>query len=125
MAFHSHGTELPGVVASADLSAGQFRAIVIDSSGEVALAGADVAVDGFLQNKPDAQGKSASVWGPGSITKAVVGTGGATAGTYAVNAADGVTDAVATDLIVGKFLETGVAGTIVSLWMVNMGTVAV
>ena len=32
--------------ASADLSAGQFRAVVIDASGEIALAGADTFVAG-------------------------------------------------------------------------------
>lgn len=115
MAFEGNG--LVGLVASGDLSALQFYPIVVDSSGEVAQAGAGVAPDGYLQNNPDAQGKACSIRGPGEVTKAVVGTGGATAGSHAVVVADGVTDAAATNIIAGRFLETGAAGAIVSLWI--------
>lgn len=117
MAYESTGTDLPGITASADLSAGQYRAVVIDANGQAAFAGADVAIDGFLQNKPDAINKPCSIKGPGTVTKALVGTGDATRGSLATTAADGVTDASSTDIICGRFLETGVATNTVSLWV--------
>ncbi len=117
MAYENVGSNLPGITASGDLSSNQFRAVVINANGQAAVAGADVAVDGFLQNKPDAAGKACTIWGPGSVTKAVVGTGGATRGALATTAADGVKDAASTDIVCGRFLETGAAGATVALWM--------
>jgi hypothetical protein len=63
---------LPGVEASGDLSALQYRAMLIDSNGRVAQAGAGVAIAGILQDDPDAIGKSASVMVLG-VSKAEVG----------------------------------------------------
>ena len=47
--------------ASGDISAHQYKAVVLDSSEEVALAGANAKVFGILQNAPDAQGEMARV----------------------------------------------------------------
>lgn len=116
MAFENQGSNLPGIDAGADLTAAQFRAVVIDGTGRAVLAGADVAIDGILQDNP-AIDEPAAIWGPGTVSKVVVGTGGATRGALATTAADGVIDASATDVIAGRFLETGVAGTTVSMWM--------
>ena len=113
------------VPASADLSTKQFFPIVIDSSGEAVVAGADVFVDGILQNKPSAQGVEASIASPGSISKVEIGTGGATVGVYAKAVADGAADASATDIIIGMFLVGGAAGAIGTILLVNMGAVQV
>lgn len=116
MSFSNQGANLPGIVAGADLTTRQFRAIIIDATGRAALAGADVAIDGILQNNPNTD-EPATIWGPGSVSKVIVGTGGATRGTLATTAADGMKDAAATDVVAGRFLETGVAGVTVALWM--------
>ena len=76
-------TEAQGFIlslpAAADLSGDQYNAIVIDSSGDAAIAGAGIAIAGLLQNKPDAAGKAASVQ-IDHVSKYVAGTGGVTAG---------------------------------------------
>lgn len=45
--------------SSGDLSSHQYKAMVLDSSEEVALAGANAKVFGILQNAPSAQGETA------------------------------------------------------------------
>lgn len=47
--------------ANADLSASQYCFVVLNSSGNVAVAGAGVEATGVLQNKPDAAGRAATV----------------------------------------------------------------
>lgn len=47
--------------AATNLSAKQFFAVKLDSNGQVAVAGAGEKAIGILQNKPDAQGKAATV----------------------------------------------------------------
>lgn len=59
-----------------------------------------------------------------AIVPMLVGTGGATRGTYAVMVADGVANAAASGVtnarpICGKFLQTGVAGDIVGVGLMN------
>ncbi len=112
------------IEAGADLSANQFRAVVVDGNGQVALAGADVPIAGYLLNKPSAQGDPANVQ-IGGIAKVLVGTGGATASGVAVTASDGVTNASITDVVVGTFLTSGAAGEVVEVLMINMGALAV
>lgn len=65
--------------ASADLSGDLYNAIVPDSSGEAAVAGAGVKIAGILQNSPSVAGRAASVQ-TDSISKFVAGTGGVSAG---------------------------------------------
>ena len=57
--------------AAADLSAKQFYAMTVDSSSEIAVAGAAANIAGILQNKPVA-GVAASVQ-TDRISKAVAG----------------------------------------------------
>lgn len=62
--------------AAADLSLKQFTYVLIDSAGEIAaVTGITDIIFGILQNKPDAQGKPASVvpMGSGGISKIVLG----------------------------------------------------
>ena len=111
-------TETPGfvttLIAGEDLSAVQYFPVSQEADGEIAVTANDARSDGFLQNTPSAQGQAATVMQSG-ITKAVVGTGGVTAG-VAVKAiaATGVTDVTsAGDWVVGVALDTGVVGVIV------------
>jgi len=60
MAFNAVKTDIT-LPASGDLSAEQFRGVVVDSSGEAAVAGADVKVAGILQNNPDTAGRACTV----------------------------------------------------------------
>jgi hypothetical protein len=117
MAYENIGSNLPGIDAGADLTGDQFRGVVIDSTGRAVVATAGTqAIDGVLQNKP-AEDEPAAIWGPGSATKVIVGTGGATRGVQATPASDGLIDASTGDIVSGTFLETGVAGTTVSMWI--------
>lgn len=70
MAVQGHGTDIT-VTAGADLSAAQFRAVKLNSSGAVVLAGAGEDAIGVLQSKP-ASGQAATVRVAG-ITKFVAG----------------------------------------------------
>lgn len=64
---------VPGLNASADLSASQFRAVTVNSSSQVALAGTQgTVVVGILQNKPTAAGQAAQVMALG-VSKVVAG----------------------------------------------------
>lgn len=47
--------------AAADLSAGQYRAVVIDANGEAARAALNGDVAGVQQNKPSAQGQACEI----------------------------------------------------------------
>lgn len=61
------------IEASADLSAEQFRAVVI-AAGGAAVAGADVAdIAGILQNNPDAAGQACVVQNKGVARAQVAG----------------------------------------------------
>lgn len=51
--------------ASADLSASRYCAVVLNSSGELALPSAGGNILGILYNKPAAQGDHGVVWSPG------------------------------------------------------------
>ncbi len=58
--------------ASADLSASQFTFVRIDTSGEIAVAGAGEEANGILQDKPTAQGMACS-YGIGGVSKVRAG----------------------------------------------------
>ena len=59
MALQSNGIDISRV-AGADLSASQYLAVKLNSSGQVVVAGAGEAAIGILQNKPGA-GQAATV----------------------------------------------------------------
>lgn len=65
--------------ASADLSAKQYFAGTVDSSGLAAVAGAGVACAGIIQTKTSVVGDAVSIQ-TDRISKFVAGTGGVTAG---------------------------------------------
>jgi hypothetical protein len=111
-----------GVPASADLSSSQFCFVVVNSSGQLAAPTAGGDADGVLQDKPNAQGQIGEV-GILGISKALVGTGGVTAGDLlAVDAAGKVVTAATGNKIVGKALATGAASTYIPVLIQQKGT---
>lgn len=98
--------------ASGDLSTDQYKAVVVDSVGQLALAGAGAQAIGILQNKPDDAGSDGSVMTYG-VTKGELG-GTVTAGDSVASDASGtlVTSSV-DEYIVGIALEGGAAGEVV------------
>jgi hypothetical protein len=111
-----------GVPASADLSASQFCFVVVNSSGQLAAPPAGGDADGILQDKPNAQGIQGQLAILG-VSKALVGTGGVTAGDLlAVDAAGKVVTAATGNKIVGKALATGAASTYIPVLIQQKGT---
>ena len=78
--------KIPGLEASADLSALQFRAVIPSGDFTVNVAGAAASAIGILQNKP-ISGAAAQVAATGSMSKAEAGAA------FAVNV-DLMTDSV-------------------------------
>ena len=104
MSFDNDGLNYT-IEASADLSADQYRAVVI-AAGGAAVAGADAVIAGVLQNNPDAIGQAANVRSKG-VSKVSVGAAVSRGATLATDASgDFVTTAVAAD-IVAIALEAG------------------
>lgn len=110
MAYEIPNPSAVTLVAAADLSAKQYYAVKVDSSGEAALcSSAGEAVFGVLQNKPEA-GRSASVAVQG-VTKMIIGTGGLTTGAqWQTDATGAAIDAASGDFVGGTVLEGGNAG---------------
>jgi pyruvate kinase len=91
-----------------------------NSDEECTITAAGASCDGIaLETK--AAGERVQVLMGDGLVKVKVGTGGATRGLYAVVVADGVTNSATLGggtvvrHIVGKFLQTGVAGDVVGL----------
>ena len=97
-------------IAGADLSAAQFTYVIMNTVNRtVVAAGNAAAVDGIVINKP-ASGEAATVVVSGR-TLALAGTGGLTAGANVGVDANGAGVVAATsDIIVGKVVESAIAG---------------
>jgi len=103
------GGTLITLPASADLSASQFCAVKVDTSGQAALAQGNAAVPdqiiGILQNKPTAAGRPAIIQING-VSKAKAGGALATIGVKVSSTSAGeLVAAVATDILVGVLLS--------------------
>lgn len=72
MAYDIQGFDIGTLEASADLSTHRYKLVAVNGSGQVALAGAGDMAIGVLQNKPSAQGRSATVRVSG-VSKVVAG----------------------------------------------------
>lgn len=95
--------------AGEDLTGKQFYPVKVDTSGEAVASTAVTAPPvGILQNKPD-DGEVADVAIAG-VTKAVIGTGDATAGSLATWVANGLTDAGSGEIAYGTWITGGSAG---------------
>jgi hypothetical protein len=96
--------ETQSAPASGDLSAHQFKFVRINSSGQLALAGASGRPDGVLQDKPSVAGQ-AGCYATGGTTKCVAGAALA-AGIEVTSDSSGLAVAAATgDEVRGKTLE--------------------
>lgn len=99
------------IEAGADLSAGQFRFVLVAADGQidlVAAAGGDA--DGVLLNEPGAAGEAATMQYAG-VAKVVIGVGGLTAGQKVQSDASGEAILAASlDHALGKCLVGGAAG---------------
>lgn len=120
MAFQENGIDIT-VVAGGDLSAKQFHAVKVNSSGQVVAAGDGEAGIGFVQNKPTS-GQAATVRVAG-VTKAAAG-GTVTAGQKIAANADGkAVTATASENVIGTALTGGTSGTIISVLVEQSGLV--
>lgn len=101
------------LLAAADLSNSQFRAVQVNSSGQVALAGATGIAAGILQNKP-ASGRAAT-FGYQGVSKLVLG-GTVAAGARVTSDANSAGIAATTgDSVLGVALTGGVSGDVISV----------
>lgn len=124
MAFEKVGATLPGIVAGADLTGSQFLFTVIDSNGKAVVAGAGVAVDAVLQNKPDTD-QAATLWGCGSVSKVKAGAAVSNGALVTPDAAGKAVAATTGNFIAGRALTAaGAADEIVSVWITQPGVSA-
>lgn len=113
MSFNAVKTDIT-LEASADLSAEQFRGVVINATGQAAVAGADAKVAGILQNNPDAAGQSCVVQYKG-IARCVV-DGALAAGIRVYTDASGNLSSTGTNNPVGTTVEVASgAGSIIAV----------
>lgn len=108
------GFEIPFIQwtreAAADLSAGQFRGLVMSGS-QVAIAGAGARIVGVLQNKPAAAGRAATIYS-GGLTKAEMGATVAANADVAIDATGRFVTAAGSAAICGIAIEGGDVGDI-------------
>ena len=124
--------EIPGCTnsyeAGADLSANQFFPVIMEDDGQVNIAGGQgVATIGFLQNKPSAAGRAATVMHSG-VTKAIAGAAidVSAAGRWLTANTDGVETAATGDFVCGYYLGATdvVEGDVISVLIVAPSPVA-
>jgi len=107
--------------AAADLSAKQYYAVIVDSSGNAAVAGAGERACGVLQNAPAAAGRAAAI-AYGGVTKVVCGGAVTIGNPVAVDSAGKIVAETTGDAwTVGIALETGTSGKIISMLLQPSG----
>jgi hypothetical protein len=120
MSTQGYGVDI-SLLAGADLSAAQFKAVKVDNAGAAVLAAAGDFAIGVLQNAP-ASGQAATIRVSGKSKFA--GDAAVAAGAKVTSSADGqiVTATVATDNVLGVCLEAvNNAGEIGSLLITTSG----
>lgn len=114
--------------AAADLSASQYHAVVINTSGAAALAGANAAnVDGILHNAPVSGDQARVITLRGVTVKAKLGVGGATLGALLTTDATGrlVIATTGQNVVAKAHRYAGVVNEIIEvLWWGNRGAEA-
>lgn len=101
-----------GFPASADLSARQFCAVKLDTSGKIAVAVAAKNADGILQDKPNAVDVAGEVAMFG-VSKALAGGTGFAAGDLLEVTTNGALQTqTSTNTVVAKALNAAAAGAI-------------
>lgn len=112
--------------AAADLSTSQYQAIVVNTSGQAALAGANAALaDGILHNLPKSGEMARVIIARGVVAKARLG-GTVTQGAHLTTDATGrLVVATTGQNVVAKAHRAGVVGDIIDvLWFGRGGGVA-
>lgn len=109
--------------AGADLSAKQFYFVSVAADGQVDPTGDGLMADGVLQNDPAAAGRAATV-AIGGITKVMCGGTVTRGGDVASDASGTAVDAATGDIILGTALETGAAGSVISIIFQPRGAAA-
>ncbi len=111
--------------AGADLSADQFKFVLVAADGQIDLVGAAGGdADGVLLNNPDAAGKAATMQYEGRA-KVIIGVGDLAAGDKVQSDALGLAILAATaDHVLGKCLVGGVAGELAEVLLSNQGVLA-
>ena len=124
MSYATRGSDLPGIVAGADLTASRQRFCSIDATGRAVLTAAGARVDAALENNPDI-GQAASLQGPGAVVK-IEASAAIALGADVASAANGQgVTAVAGNYIAGRCVEAaGAAGELCSVWMIFPGRAA-
>jgi hypothetical protein len=124
MAYDNRGTNLPGIVAGADLTAAQHRFVSIDGTGRADLTGAGLLITGALENNPDID-QAASIQGPGSVVK-IEASAAIVAGAAVASAANGQgVTAASGNYIAGECVEAaGAAGELCSVFLTFPGRLA-
>lgn len=103
------------VEASGDLSASQFRFMVVDSNGQLAAAGAGAATDGVLQDDPDAAGKAGEL-GVEGVSKCEAGAAVAAGDLVASDASGKCVTASTGNVVAGRAMSAASAdGEIISV----------
>lgn len=104
--------EIPGhritLVAAADLSASQHKAIAVDINGKAAIAGAGVKIAGLLRNDPNI-GEEATIV-TNNVAIGVAGAGGVAAGAELEVGAAGALITLAAGKPAGIALAAAAAG---------------
>jgi len=121
MSYATRGSDLPGIVAGADLTAAQHRFCSIDATGRAVLTAAGARVDAALENNPNID-QAASLQGPGAVVK-VEASAAVALGAAVASAANGqAVTAISTNFIAGICVEAaGAAGELCSVWMTFPG----
>ncbi len=94
---------IPGAVASGDLTGSQFLFAIVDGEKTVGVAGAGVAADGVIQNKPNT-GQAVTLAIAGDTSKVVAGAAVAAGADVASDAAGKGVTSTSGDYIQGKCL---------------------
>lgn len=113
-----------GFPAGADLSALKYKAVKMNTAGEVvAISAITDAIYGVLQNSPTT-GQASEIEDHGD-TFMIVGSGGVTAGTYGtIDTTGAVVAPTTTGRVLGLILFTAAAGERTTVQLHNKGVVS-
>lgn len=104
MAAYEESLVRLSVEASADLSASQYRYMVVNASGQLAAASAGAKADGILQDKPAAAGRAGSL-GISGVSKVEAGAAFTAGDDLAVGTSGKAVLATTGDIVVGRAME--------------------
>lgn len=122
MAFVNERWSLVGATAAADLSAHQYKFMLMSSTGVNINTVSGGVVVGVLTNKPTALGRAATVAISPSVTKVIVGSSTVAKGAKVKSDASGLADtAGAGTFAAGIALEGGASGEYITVQLMPLG----